>query len=181
VAASVTADYYGGAATEPAGTDATTGIMFNREDSQKGTLTIPIPQVSPNTYYSWYKQVALAITVTDPVTSLGNRSIKLGTNVTLATGVKLYFMSAPAYRQSTTASMPPNATANGATPTDPNGDGTYAAITVAAQVYDGQVVPSANGGRNGNFCRLVFAVDGNYTGGAGQLTLPNIIMGYDES
>lgn len=180
MAATVLAEYYGASGTEPGGDDATTGIMFNREDTQTGTLTIPIPQTSPNTFYSWYKQIALAVTVADASSTIANRSVKFGTNVTLPRGVQIYFLSATSYRQASNASRPPDQHSNAAVPSDPNGDGTYVVLTTAAQVYDGASVTATSTGRNGNFCRLVFALDGTYTGGAGSLTLPNIIMGYDE-
>jgi len=179
VSATVQATYYGASATEPAGTDATQGIRFNREDTQNGTAgAIPIPQSGPNTYFSWYKQIALAVTTGDPITSLSNRTVKIATNVSLPTGVFLYWLLGAAYRQASQASAPPDQHANQATPADL--DGTYTVMTLQPQAYDPATVPSANAGRNGGFCRMVFAVDARYTGGAGMLTLPNIIMGYDE-
>jgi hypothetical protein len=181
VSASLQANYYGASVSEPAGTDATTGIRFNREDTQMGTAgAIPIPQSGAHTYFSYYKQVALAVTVTDPVTQISNRTVKIATNVSLPTGVFLYFLGGAGYRQATGSSAPQDAAANQATPLDPSGDGTYAVMTLVAQPYDPAPVPSANSGRNGSFVRLVFAVDSRYTGGAGMLTLPNIIVGYDE-
>jgi len=181
VSASLQVNYYGASVSEPAGTDATQGIRFNREDTQNGTAgAIPIPQSGPNTYFSYYKQVALAVTVTDPITSISNRTVKIATNVSLPTGVFLYFLGGAGYRQANGSSAPQDAHANQATPTDPSGDGTYAVMTLQPQSFDPNPVPSANSGRNGSFCRLVFAVDARYTGGAGMLTLPNIIVGYDE-
>lgn len=182
MAAGVVATYYGASVSEPAGTDARTGIRFNREDTQVGTAgAIPIPQSGPWTYFSYYKQIALAITETDPVTIISNRTVKIATNVSLPTGVFLYWLGTNTYRQATAASMPANQNANAAVPTDPSGDGTYAVMTLIAQPFDIDLVPSGLAGRNGKFCRMVFAVDARYTGGAGMLTLPNIIVGYDEN
>jgi hypothetical protein len=181
MAATLTANYYNGG-SEGAGTDATTGMRFNREDTQMGTSgTIPIPTTSPNTVYSWYKNIALAVTNADGAVTITNRSVKLGTNVSLPTGAFLYFLSTGTYRQASAGTAPPSMASNGAVPTDPNGDGTYAAMTLNAQAYDGAGASAGSTGRNGNFCRMVFGLDARYTGGAGALTLPNIIMGYDEA
>lgn len=179
--ATLLARYYGGSGTEPAGIDATTGIRFNREDTQIGTAgPIPIPQSGPNTYFSWYKQVALAVTSTDPGTSITNRTIKAATNVSFPTGVGLYWLGTPSYRQATSGTAPHDQGSNGAVPSDPSGDGTYTVVTITAAAYDPTSLPSSVAGRNGRFCRLAFGVDVRYTGGAGLLTLPNLIMGYDE-
>lgn len=182
MSATLVATYYGASATEPSGTDATTGIRFNREDNQTGDAgAIAIPQTGPNTHFSWYKQIALAVTATDPVTSIANRTVKIATNVSLPTGVFLYWLGTNTYRQANASSAPPDQHVNIAVPADPNSDGTYAAITQIAQAYDTTTVASSTAGRNGGFCRMVFALDARYTGGAGMLTLPNIIIGYDET
>jgi|SRR5215467_6693336 len=182
MAATVVATYYGASPAEPGGVDARSGIRFNREDTQNGTTgAIPIPQSGPWTYYSWYKQIALAVTETDPVTAISNRTVKIATNVSLPTGVFLYWLGTPTYRQATAGSAPANQNANSAVPADPAGDGTYVAMTLIAAPFDIASIPSGLAGRNGNFCRMVFAVDSRYTGGAGMLTLPNIIIGYDEN
>ena len=180
--ATLQASDFGASATEPAGVDATGGIRFNREDTQAGSsAAIPIPQTGPRTNYAFHKQIAFTVTATDPTTSIGNRTIKLATNVSLPTGVILYFLATGVYRQASAGNSPLDTTANGAVPIDPNSDGTYVAMTTSPQSFDVTVVSSGALGRNGGFSRLMFAVDARYTGGAGMLTLPNIIIGYDES
>lgn len=182
MAATVRASYYGGSGTEPAGSTAETGITFSRSDAKApaaGTSPIPKP-TSTGTNYSWIMQIALEVTGTAS-TSLSNRTIALSTTIT--SGTRLWVGNQATYRQPASGNKPTDSGSAGpATPTA-TGSGTpaaYATIGTAATTWDststaGTVV------RNGNFAELVFGVDNSYAGGGGQLSLPNLLLTYDEA
>lgn len=170
--ATVRASYYGGAAGEPAGVTAETGIKFNREDTQTGTTSpVPIPTAT-GTNYSWIKLLALEVTGA-AATTLSNRKVALASSPT--TGLKVHFKYAAAYAQPASGSMPSASGSNGAVPA------TYTEVTTTPQTYDSASVSGNSTGRNGGFCQLVLGVDYSYAGGGGQATLPNILLSYDEA
>src|SRR5262245_65443429 len=116
--ATIRAAYFGGAATEPAGTNAETGIKFSRDDNQNtGGTPVPIPTAGgPGaTNYSWEKNLALEVTgAASPATAITNRTIRLATAPT--TGLQLHWKTGP-YAQPTNGTMPaPSASAKDAVP-----------------------------------------------------------------
>jgi len=76
-AATIRAAWYGGAASEPAGVNAETGVNLDRSDVQTGTEPLPIPTVAPNSVYGAVKQIALEVTVaSSPVTTISNGTVR---------------------------------------------------------------------------------------------------------
>ena len=171
--ATVRASYYGGAAAEPAGVTAETGIKFNRADDQAGTgAPVPIPQ-SAGTNFSWIKNLALEVT-TGGATAISNRRISMSAAAT--TGLFLHF-KATTYAQPASGNKPTDdATTNGVTPS------TFTAMTTSTQVYDAASVSASSTGRNGSIVQVVAGVDNTYTGSPGNnTTLPTIRLTYDEA
>lgn len=175
MAATVRASYYGGAATEPAGVTAETGGTLSRSDAlapASGTAPVPVP-TSAGTNYSWIQLHALEVTATD-ATSISNRTVKLGS--ALPTGAFVYFKQQATYAQPASGNKPAdNASTNAAVPAG------YTLLTTSAQTYDAGTDSAGTLGRSGDFCELVGGVDNNYAGGAGQVTLPNVVYTYDEA
>lgn len=171
MAATVRASYFGGAASEPAGVTAESGVKFNREDTQSGTTPIPIPTAT-GTNYSWLKNLALEVTATSS-TAISNRRISM--SGAPSAGLTLHFKAA-AYAQPASGNMPAAAGTNDATPA------TYTLMTTSTQVYDSASVSTGSAGRNGSMVLIVLGVSNLFTGGAGSATsLPNIIATYDEA
>lgn len=172
--ATLRASYFGASSTEPAGVSAEGGIKFNREDSQSGTTPVPIP-TSAGTAYSWYKEIALEVTTTG-TTTVSNRTVARSSAP--PAGLVLYFASSSGYVQPTSGNRPTDSsTGDDAAPAG------YTALTTSTVAYSTESVTTA-AGRNGGFAKLLLGVSstGTYTGGAGSaVTLPNVLVGYDEA
>lgn len=162
--------------TEPdPGTDATTLLKFNREDSLNGTTPIPFPQSGPATRYSWFKNLALYVTVTDN-TQISNRRVLLDTNISLPTGVLLWANQTAGYQQASKNNRPMDDFSNDAS--QPSG---YSALTPTPYLYDNQQIFANSMARNGEFAQVVLGVDSTYVGGNDtNVALPNILFEYDE-
>jgi len=172
MAATVQAQYFGGASTEPAGANAEGGTKWNKEDTLTGTTPIPIPTAA-GTNYSWYKMLALAVTATAS-TNISNRRVALASSAT--TGLFLFFKGSSTYTQASSGNKPTDSGSNGAVPS------TYTQVSTSNQVWDSASVSAGSTGRNGNFCYLVFGVDNTYTGGAGSaIAMPTLNLVYDEA
>lgn len=175
--ATLRADYYGASGSEPAGSTAETGIVFNREDSKTGTTPIPIP-TSTGTNYSWRKNLALNVTGAG-ATTISNRRVYL--SALPSTGLSLFWKASNTYTQSSSADAPSDVTSgNAVTPS------TYSALTATtlgtAQVWDNASVSAGSTGRNGQFLVLLLGVGANFAGGAGSGTaLPTVNLAYDEA
>src|SRR5262245_43367289 len=105
--ATMRASWFGGAASEPAGANAETGIKYSRDDNQNtGGTPIPIPTAGgPGaTNYSWQKNLALeVVTAAAPATTITNRTIRVATAPT--TGLQLHWKIG-AYAQPAAGNMP---------------------------------------------------------------------------
>lgn len=171
--ATVRADWYGGAGSEPAGSTAETGITFTREDSKAGTTNpVPIPTAT-GTNYSWLKNLALNVT-TGAATTISNRTVKLASAIT--SGLLIAFKGTSTYAQPAVGNKPADSGSAG-----PAVPATFTAVTTTAQAYHATGVSASSTGRNGDFCQLVFGVDNSYAGGGGSASLPNLQLGYDEA
>lgn len=183
MAATVRASYFGGAAGEPAGATAETGITFSKSDAQAPAAgTSPIDKPSPTgTNYSWIMQIALEVTATS-TTTINNRKIRFATAVTA--GLQCFWGDQSTYRQPASGNKPTDSGSAGpATPT-PAGAGapaSYTAFSTTLTLFDNTSVATSGAGRNGHFSELVFGVDNTYAGGGGQASLPNIEISYDEA
>jgi hypothetical protein len=181
-AATIRASYYGGAAGEPAGATAETGITFSESDAQapaSGTAPVSIP-TSTGTAFSWIMLLAFEVTGTG-TTSINNRTIRYASGVTA--GLAVFFDNQATYRQPASGNAPPNSGSAGpATPavTGAGGGDGYVALTTSPQQWDNTSSSTGTTGRKGNFVELVFAVDNSYAGGGGQAALPNLTLAYDE-
>ncbi len=156
---------------------AESGIKLNRSDDEATTSPIPIPTTNPYCNYSWIKPLCLEVT-TAGTTNISNRCIYQASTPT--TGLKYHWMNQPTYRQPASGNMPAGTGTRGATPAS------YTAMTGSAAQWDNTSVSTASTGRSGNFVEVVLGVDdnnsGGYTGGAGTaITLPNVLLQYDEA
>lgn len=177
MAATVRADFFGASGTEPAGSTAESGIVFNREDTKTGTTAVPIPTAT-GTNYSWRKNLGLNVTAT-AATTISNRRVYLSGAPT--TGLYLFYKAASSYTQASSGDAPAdNTSSNGATPA------TYTALTATtlggAHVWHATGVSAGSTGRNGDFLVLLLGVGNNYSGGAGSaISLPTHTLAYDEA
>jgi hypothetical protein len=172
MAATVRASWFGGAAGEPAGASAETGIAFNLADDQAGTGNPVTKPATTGTNFSWYKLLALEVTGTD-ATTLSNRTVRLSGAPT--SGLKVHFQGQDTYTQPSGANKPADSGSDDATP------GGYTTVTASPQVYHSTGASAGSTGRNGNFSQMVAGVDSTFAGGGGQAALPNIIISYDEA
>lgn len=154
--------------------NAETGITFNLADSATSTTPVAIP-TSTGTNFSWIKNLVIAVTVTG-TTTLSNRTVKMST--TTSTGLALWWkaVAVASYAQAASGNRPTASGSNGATPTG------YTSMTTTAQQYDGSSVASSSTGPNGSMAVCVLGVDNSYSGGAGSaISLPSIVLSYDEA
>lgn len=150
------------------------GVTFNLADSITSTTPVAIPTTT-GTNFSWIKNLVIAVTVAG-TTTLSNRTIKMGSSPT--TGLSLFYkaVAVASYAQAASGNRPASSGSNGATPS------TYTAMTTTATQYDGSSVSSGSTGPNGSMAVCVMGVDNTYTGGAGSaISLPNIVLSYDEA
>jgi hypothetical protein len=176
--ATVQSTYFGGNASEPAGTNIDNGsggvaIAWDLADSvSDATTPITIPS-STGTNYSWYKLLGLKVTGT-AATSLSNRKLSVATTPT--TGLHVYFEDQATYTQPSGANKPADSGSDGHVPSG------YTELTTTPQTWDSSSVSAGSTGRNGHFAQSAFGVDSTYAGGAGSSTaLPNLTYSYDEA
>lgn len=181
--ATVQAQWFGASASLPSGVNAETGVTWNREDTQTGLTPIPIP-VSAAVNFSYLKILQLSITVASGnTTSLLNRTIRLST--TMATGLGFHWKTdtqanwGTAFNQQGGTKAPSDTIGTNNAASAPSG---YTAATTSSVQYDNtNQNPTVTGIGSGPLLAVLLAVDATYTGGPGTATLPNIILGYDES
>lgn len=150
------------------------GIKFNREDTATGTTPVPVP-TSTGTNYSWIKNLVLAVTATG-TTNISNRNIYMGSSP--STGLKLHWkaVAVASYAQAASGNQPTASGSNGATPAG------YTNMTTSAAQYDNASVATSSTGPNGGMAVCAMGVDNSYVGGPGSaISLPNIILQYDEA
>lgn len=181
-AATVRASYFGASGTEPAGSTAETGIVFSRSDAKApsaGTSPIPKPTAT-GTAFSWIMQLALEVTATG-TTSITNR--KIAASGAFTSGLNVFFGVQGTYRQPASGNKPSDSGSNGATPATAGAGApaSYAAVTTTPATVDNASVATSGAGRNGGFAECVFAVDNTYAGGAGAISLGNLLFTYDEA
>jgi hypothetical protein len=151
-----------------------TGCTFNLADSATSTTPIAIP-TSTGTNFSWIKNLVIAVTVTG-TTTLSNRTVKMSGSP--STGLAMFWkaVAVASYAQAASGNRPTASGSNGATPAG------YTAMTTSAVQYDGSSVASSSSGPNGSMAVCVIGVDNTYVGGAGSaISLPSIILSYDEA
>ena len=184
MAATVQAQFFGAAAGLPPGVNAESGVTWNRQDTQTGTIPIPIPP-APGVNFSFLKVLQLAVTGTQAGGYIENRTVRL--SGALPGGLAMHRKVDTQANWSTTF----NQTAGSKAPTDTVGSniaGTapsgYTAITTGAVQYDNttQATDSIGIG-SAQLMGVLLAVDASYTGGPGAATpstLGELILGYDE-
>lgn len=151
-----------------------TGVTFNLADSATSTTPISIPTAT-GTNFSWIKNFAIAVTVTG-TTNMTNRTIRMGSSP--STGLALFFkdVAQASYAQAASGNRPSSSGSNGATPAG------YTAMTTSPQQWDNTSHATSSTGPNGDMCVCVLGVDFTYAGGAGSaVSLPNIVLSYDEA
>ena len=174
MAATVEARIFTGA-SEGSGASAEGGVKFNREDTATGTPPVPKPTAA-GTNYSWYKNLGLYVTAGGGSTTISNR--RVSASAAPATGLTLFWQDGTAtYVQATSGNKPSdNATTNDATP------GSWTALTTTPTAWHATGAAATNSTRNGNLLRVLGGVSNNYASGGGSgISLPNIILTYDEA
>lgn len=150
------------------------GVTFNLADSITATTPIAIPTTT-GTVYSWIKNLALSVTATG-TTNISNRRINMSASP--STGLALYYkaVAVASYAQAASGNRPTASGSNGATPAG------YTAMTTSAVQYDNSSVATSSTGPNGSMAVCVIGVDNTYAGGPGNaISLPSIILTYDEA
>ena len=165
----------------PTLTNAETGIVYNRVDTQTGTTPIPVPTATGNKY-SWLKYLALVVTVTG-TTNISNR--KIGWATSPATGLQGLWFNQATYTQANTTQG--NAAGNypaddvAANGTVPSGIA-WTGMTTTPALWDNTSTATSSAARNGNYVQTCLQVSNAYVGGAGSaIALPNISLVYDEA
>lgn len=158
-------------------------MTWNREDTQTGLTPIPIP-VTAGVNFSYLKVLQLAITVASGnTTTLLNRTVRIST--TMATGLGFHWKTdtqanwGTVFNQQSVTRAPSDTVGANTAGTAP---ATYTAITTTSVQYDNtNQNPTIVGIDSVPLLAVLLAVDATYGGGPGTATLPNIILGYDES
>lgn len=171
MAATVQAQLGTGASVSWASAEA--GVKWNLDDSGSGTTPVAIPTAT-GTNFSWQKSLVLSVTATS-TTTISNRTVKMSGS--LSTGLALWWkaVAVASYAQSASGNRPASSGSNGATPSG------YTSMTTTAQQYDNTSVATSATGPNGSMCVIVGAADNLYTGGAGVISLGNVVLSYDEA
>lgn len=173
MAAVVEASIYTGAGPTRASAESG-GVTFGTSDAVLSTSPVVKPVTADSTNYSWYKVFGLHVSSGGGTTDISNRDIYLGS--ALATGLYLFFDAAATYTQAAGGNKPADSTASdGAVPTD------YTLLTESPQLYDAASEAATNSARNGDYVQVVAGVGTSFAGGAGDASLPNILLDYDES
>lgn len=149
------------------------GVKWNLDDSISGTTPVAIPTAT-GTVFSWLKNLVLYVTATS-TTTITNRTVKMSGS--LSTGLALWWkaVAVGSYAQAASGNRPASSGSNGATPSG------YTSMTTTAQQYDNTSVATSSTGPNGSMCVVVGAADNTYIGGAGIISLGNVILSYDEA
>ena len=150
------------------------GIKFNRDTTQSGTTAIPIPSTT-GTNFSYHKVLGLEVT-TDGSTTISNRGVKMSGSPT--SGLALFWKAVASASYTQAAAADTDSGSAGATPTG------YTAMTTSNATYDATGAASSSGAGvvNGKYLYVALAVSSTYAGGAGSaISLPNIVLQYDES
>jgi hypothetical protein len=149
------------------------GVKWNLDDSISGTTPVAIPTAT-GTVFSWLKNLVLSVTATS-TTTITNRTVKM--SASLPTGLALWWktVAVGSYAQAGSGNRPASSGSNGATPAG------YTSMTTTAQQYDNTSVATSSTGPNGSMCVIVGAADNTYVGGAGVISLGNVILSYDEA
>jgi hypothetical protein len=157
----------------PTLTSAESGFTFGRDDIVVSETPIPKPDAL-GTNYSFAKTLHLHVVSGGGSTSISNRKIRLGSS--LATGLYMYFKNGTdTYNQATDVIYANNTTANGFVPSG------WTLLTTDFQVWDNDLVSATNNTINGDYVLVALGVAYSYIGGAGaQISIPNIIIQYDE-
>jgi len=179
--ATLQGQFFGASATLPAGVNAETGVVWNREDTQTGVTPIPIPTAAA-VNYSYLKVIQLAVTGTS-TTTISNRTVRMST--TLATGLGWHWKTDTQGNWGTSFNQQGGSKAS----TDTLGANTassppsgYTALTTSAVQYDNTSQSTGSTGIGSALLMgIEIAVDATYGGGPGTATLPTLILGYDEA
>lgn len=174
MAATVRASIWTG--SSPTAANAESGIKFNRSESQTDTTTpVPKPTSANGTNYSWPKVLALEITGADAATTLSNRRIHRASSP--AAGITMWYKDDnDTYNRPTTVAAADNASADDATPAG------YSAMPSSATQFDAGADSAGATGRSGDYVSVAVGISTLYTGGGStNVTLPNIVLTYDES
>ncbi|SRR5713226_2009007 len=151
------------------------GCTFNLADNITNTSTPIAVPTTTGTNFSWIKNLVIAVTVTG-TTAITNRTVKMGSSP--STGLALFWkdVAVASYVQAASGNRPTASGSNGATPAG------YTAMTTSAVQYDNTSHVTSASGPNGDMAVTVIGVDNTYVGGAGTaISLPNIVLSYDEA
>jgi hypothetical protein len=152
------------------------GIKFNRSEGATDTTTpIPKPTSGSGTNYSWPKVLTLEVTTIDAATTISNRRIHRASAP--AAGVTMWYKDDnDTYNRPAAVAAADNATTDDATPAG------YSAMPSSATVYDAAGDSAGSLGRSGDYVSVALGISTLYTGGGStNVTLPNIVMTYDEA
>lgn len=185
-AATIQVQVYHGPAAGPTVASAEGGILYNRSDDEAATLRLPVPATGPNSVYSNWKALRLAVTVlgTTTITNIGFRLA-----AALPSGAALLWPGAPdtSYVQctgvgATQGNRPADSSAALSASPAPNVPGSFALVPLSAAIFDTDVISTATTGVKGKLVRVLAAASQLYAGGssAGQ-TIPALIFQYDEA
>src|SRR5205085_1732497 len=160
--ATLQAQYFGASATLPAGVNAETLVIWNREDTETGSTPIPIPQ-SAGVNFSWLKVLQLAVTATSG-TTVSNRTVRMAS--ALPTGLGWHWKTATqanwgtAFNQQGGTKAPADTTGTNNAGTAPAG---YTTMTTTAVQYDNTSQSTASTGIDAVLLLgIVLAVDATY-------------------
>lgn len=180
--ATVQASYYGGSGTEPAGVNASTGIVFSQSDAQApaaGVAPVDKPTAT-GTNYSYIMLLAFEVIAT-AATEISQRMVFWESAP--GAGTQVFFADQPTYRQPASGNEPNASGSDGpAVPTPRGADdpGSYADITTTPQGWDATAVSAGSTGRNGDFVELIAGIDSTFAGVTDQYTEPDLILEYTE-
>lgn len=162
-----------GLTNSPTISDISSGFTFGRDDLLQSATSIPKPEYV-GTHFSYYKTLYLLVSSGGGTTSIANRKIRIETSP--AIGIYMYFKNGgSSYSQASGVISPDNTASNGYIPAG------WEYLSTTFSTWDGSSVSATNNTRNGNYVLIAIGVSNNYIGGAGSsITIPNIILQYDE-
>jgi hypothetical protein len=164
-------------ATPTVATAETGTFTLGRDDVPQSLVAIPKP-LTAGSAYSWLKWFSLMVTAGGGASNISNRTIRHTTSpVAIPTGAKLHFKDGGAtYAQATSGTKPAdNGTTDDATPAG------FTLMTTAAQVWHATVAAAVNSTRNGNYVNVILGIASTWASGGGEVSLPQLEFGYDES
>jgi hypothetical protein len=162
----------------PTVTSAESGTnTFGRDDIQQSVVGTPKPAAA-GTAYSWYKTFSLMVTSGGGASNILNRTVRHTVSpVAMPTGGELHFKDGGAsYVQATSGNKP---TDNGTT--DLADVATWTGMTTTAQAWHAASAAAVNSTRNGNYVLIMLGISSTWASGGGEVGLPQIELGYDES